>query len=590
MKNYFRWSVVPLLFVAFFCSGAYANTFVHLFEWSWNDIAKECEDYLGPNGFTAVQISPPNETRVILGRPWYERYQPVSYKLTSRSGTREELKRMISRCHAAGVKIYADAVINHMASCRPVCDQGQPQFGDKGSAGSTYEIKSPISGFGNLFDSESDLRVENALMRYQDRHFHTACDITNYNDPGNVQYCQLEKLADLNTGDPAVQATIANYLSLLIDMNVDGFRIDAAKHIKESEITAILTMAAQKSGVHIEGTGINPGARRSILVFQEFIGPPFDQNAAYQNGKVTEFSYGENVARSFLNWDNMYPAYLKNMVGDWNLQAGDKVVIFLDNHDNQRGHGGGGRVFAHKGGDGNNYGIRNDLSTYRLASLFMLAFPYGYPKLMSSYRFGRGQIWNDKNEQQVVTQIEGLIVNDDFQGPPHENQNKSVLNYQDYALTQSWKTVPVWKNENNSSRNTCFDANAKWMCEHRWDGIGGMALFRKATTPNWFISDWWDDSGNLISFSRGSLGHVVINNSHDKTQNMGPEKNGWFHSAMPPGRYCDCVHATVSQDGTQCLDQNGKSVPPIEVFQDGKFQIKALEKDAVAFHINSKLR
>ena len=34
---------------------------VHLFEWSWTDIANECESYLGPKGFCAVQVSPPME-------------------------------------------------------------------------------------------------------------------------------------------------------------------------------------------------------------------------------------------------------------------------------------------------------------------------------------------------------------------------------------------------------------------------------------------------------------------------------------------------------------------------------------------------
>jgi alpha-amylase len=60
---------------------ANATVFVHLFEWTWNDIAQECEDFLGPMGYFAVQISPPNEHRLLLGRPWYERYQPVTYKL-----------------------------------------------------------------------------------------------------------------------------------------------------------------------------------------------------------------------------------------------------------------------------------------------------------------------------------------------------------------------------------------------------------------------------------------------------------------------------------------------------------------------------
>lgn len=30
---------------------------VHLFEWKWEDIANECEQFLGPNGFAGVQVS-----------------------------------------------------------------------------------------------------------------------------------------------------------------------------------------------------------------------------------------------------------------------------------------------------------------------------------------------------------------------------------------------------------------------------------------------------------------------------------------------------------------------------------------------------
>jgi hypothetical protein len=29
---------------------------VHLFEWKWQDIANECETFLGPKGFAGVQV------------------------------------------------------------------------------------------------------------------------------------------------------------------------------------------------------------------------------------------------------------------------------------------------------------------------------------------------------------------------------------------------------------------------------------------------------------------------------------------------------------------------------------------------------
>jgi alpha-amylase len=75
--------------------------FVQLFEWSWPDIARECEDHLGPAGYTAVQVSPPNEH--IEGPAWWTRYQPVSYRIESRGGTREEFADMVARCKASSI-------------------------------------------------------------------------------------------------------------------------------------------------------------------------------------------------------------------------------------------------------------------------------------------------------------------------------------------------------------------------------------------------------------------------------------------------------------------------------------------------------
>jgi len=44
---------------------AAGDVVVHLFEWRWTDIAAECENVLGPAGFKAVQISPPQEHSIV---------------------------------------------------------------------------------------------------------------------------------------------------------------------------------------------------------------------------------------------------------------------------------------------------------------------------------------------------------------------------------------------------------------------------------------------------------------------------------------------------------------------------------------------
>ena len=114
-----------------------SGTVVHLFEWPWADIAQECEQVLGPAGYAAVQVSPPTENHIVVGRPWWERYQPVSYKFDStRSGDRAAFQEMVQRCDAAGVGIYVDAVINHMADAD--LEHPEVQFTGVGTGGSEF--------------------------------------------------------------------------------------------------------------------------------------------------------------------------------------------------------------------------------------------------------------------------------------------------------------------------------------------------------------------------------------------------------------------------------------------------------------------
>ena len=43
------------------------DVIVHLFQWRWKSIADECRTTLGPHGFGAVQVSPPQEHVVLPG-------------------------------------------------------------------------------------------------------------------------------------------------------------------------------------------------------------------------------------------------------------------------------------------------------------------------------------------------------------------------------------------------------------------------------------------------------------------------------------------------------------------------------------------
>jgi pullulanase len=305
------------------------DVFVHLFEWNWKEIAAECETFLGPKGFDAVQISPPNEH--IVHDTWWARYQPVSYKLTSRSGTAAELQDMIDRCHAAGVKIYADMVINHTAALNR---------GGTGTAGSTWSYENHPGLY-----SQSDYHDP----RYQ---------ISDYNDARHVWNGRLLELPDLNTGSSYVQDRIAAYFERLEDMGVRGFRVDAAKHMSPQDIQAILSKAG------------------SPWTFLEVIGAPGEaaeiQPDRYDEiAHVTEFKYATDIASNFKGQIK----HLRTLGESWGLLPSDRAIVFITNHDRERGHGGAGTLTYQDG------------ARYNLAHVYMLAHPYGIAKIHTGYAF-----------------------------------------------------------------------------------------------------------------------------------------------------------------------------------------------------------
>ncbi len=306
------------------------DTIVHLFEWNWPSIGSECTSVLGPKGYGAVQVSPPQEHIVLPGNnyPWWQDYQPISYQLVTRRGDRAAFAAMVSACHAAGVKVYVDAVLNHM--------QGAGQSG--------------VGSAGNSFSDLSDPGVP-----YSSSDFHTPCAIQNYQDRNQVQNCQLSNLTDLKTESSYVRGKEDGYLNDLISLGVDGFRLDAAKHMADADIAAI-----------------ESGLSRSVYVYQEVIEGGNGEISPTEytgTGDVTDFRYGDTVGGAFQNGSLSNLNNLPNQM----LLASDKAQVFIDNHDTERN---GRTKLNYKSGD-----------RYYLAEGFMLAYPFGTPSVMSGYNW-----------------------------------------------------------------------------------------------------------------------------------------------------------------------------------------------------------
>lgn len=304
---------------------------IQLFQLPWLSIAAECEQTLAPAGFSWVLTSPPQEH--ITGEPWWVSYQPVSYLVESRLGTREEFAEMVSRCADVGVDIIADAVINHMTG------QNDPGIGWAGSPYEHYEYP--------------------GLYGHDDFHhcgLTTHDDIEDYRSREQVQTCELVNLADLDTASPRVRGTIVAYLEDLLSLGVAGFRIDAAKHMAADDVAAIV--AELPDGTRIMSEVIRGG------------GEPVLPEEYTAFGEVFEFTYARDLAMPLQSGVWGAPA---TDAGSRPLHVpAESAIVFVDNHDTERGEA---RVTYRQ----------PDL--YAIANALLLADDYGTPVVYSGYAF-----------------------------------------------------------------------------------------------------------------------------------------------------------------------------------------------------------
>ncbi|KAH3853812.1 alpha-amylase A-like [Dreissena polymorpha] len=447
------------------CGGK--QVIVHLFEWKWTDIALECERFLSKKGFCGVQVSPANEHVMVTSppRPWWERYQPVSYKLQSRSGTEAEFADMVSRCKAVGVRIYVDVILNHMA--------GLGRNGT-GTAGSTFNS--------DLFDFPG--------VPYIKEHFNEVCPLNSYNDAHTIKDCYLVGLTDLDQNISYVRDKIAAFLNTLIDYGVAGFRVDAAKHMWTKDIAAI------QQNVKDLPEGGRPFFYHEVI--DQSNGPVTTQQYT-SLGYVTEFRYCQKIKEGIEGFDR-----LGGVVDyGWGMTDSDHAFVFVDNHDNQRGHGGGGAIITFE-----------KPINYRLAVAFTLANDYGFTRVMSSYYFGE---------------------NSDL-GPPHD------INF----LT---KDVPF--NADESCGN-------EWVCEHRWASIANMVAFRNAVVgtqkQNYF------NKNNQIAFSRGNKGFFAMSRSGHMDETLQTGLPAGQYRDLINGRM-----VTVGSDGTARIQIDNPQEPVLAI-------------------------
>jgi alpha-amylase len=350
------------------------NVFVHLFHWSWTEVKNECQK-LKDIGYTAIQVSPAQETkeRDNPSDEWWKRYQPVSFRIGNRGGSEAEFDEMVRFCQEdVGIGIYVDAVINHLLS------RGTPD--GAGFLGTEYR------GFA------SDPLQPEIVGLFGPQDFHTDFDRQNidYGNKDMIWKGQLGEaptgLVDLATETDWVREQIANYLITLLNPKpgvrpgVAGIRIDGAKHMDHNDIRRILEK-------------VDAQVSRDYYLFKEVIGRGAGQEAVDdpvylppnipQGTNVTEFEFSKQITRVFRKQGSLSELVGSFPINNWNnMGPGDKSVIFVDNHDEQRGN----KALT----------WLENKNSYVLANAFMLGWDYAHPKVMSSFVDSGGGYGNER--------------------------------------------------------------------------------------------------------------------------------------------------------------------------------------------------
>eukprot|EP01116_Phalansterium_solitarium_P024025 TRINITY_DN8669_c0_g1_i1.p1 TRINITY_DN8669_c0_g1~~TRINITY_DN8669_c0_g1_i1.p1 ORF type:complete len:872 (-),score=231.66 TRINITY_DN8669_c0_g1_i1:183-2798(-) len=226
---------------------------VELFGWPHSEIEAECS-MLSKAGYLGFKVYPAQEQVMSyqpfnnMMNPWYFMYQPVSYKLQGRMGSRDELRQLIQTCRGLGVRVYADAVVNHMTGGG---NDGNPQHRNgNGNSCTTWPNKTTSNPQPSPFYTQDFAYTYNQHtgqppsqefpgVPYGPLDFHCERPLNSWNDPLDLNAGWLSGLVDLNTERDNVQERIADYMTDLLSIGFSGFRVDAAKHMQPDDLVAI---------------------------------------------------------------------------------------------------------------------------------------------------------------------------------------------------------------------------------------------------------------------------------------------------------------------------------------------------------------
>jgi len=209
-------------------------------------------DYIQGLGTTAIWLTPSFKNRPVQGTganvsAGYHGYWITDFtQIDPHLGTNAELEALIADAHARGIKVYFDIITNHTAD---VIDYAQQKYTYVPQSTSPYK-----DADGNAFDPHTYAGGDTfptmdpatsfpytPVVKPEDAHVKVPDwlnDVTLYHNRGDSTYSgesttygDFSGLDDLMTENPEVVNGFVDVYDGWVDLGVDGFRIDTAKHV-----------------------------------------------------------------------------------------------------------------------------------------------------------------------------------------------------------------------------------------------------------------------------------------------------------------------------------------------------------------------
>ncbi|MDQ1733493.1 MAG: hypothetical protein QOK10_3652 [Pseudonocardiales bacterium] len=209
-------------------------------------------DYIKQLGTTSIWLTPSFVNKPVQGPVGGESAGYHGYWITDFThidphlGTNADMKDLIQYAHAKGMKVFFDIITNHTAD---VIDYAQKKYTyiDKKTApyldanGNPFDDRDYVNSpnfpalnansfpYTPVFDKPSDATAKTPAWLNDVTLYHNRGDSTYAGE--SATYGDFSGLDDLFTEQPKVEKGMEDIYSAWVDLGIDGFRIDTAKHV-----------------------------------------------------------------------------------------------------------------------------------------------------------------------------------------------------------------------------------------------------------------------------------------------------------------------------------------------------------------------